>query len=252
MGNNMQKTALVTGGAGELGSAVVKCLVKDGYRVAIADKNAEGAKTLAAELKGTVAIPFDALDVADCGAMLATAKETLGSIDVIVHAVSKRVYQTLIEMDAAEWAFVFKTNFYSLANVFRAAAPILREQGYGRVIHINSRAGKMGAYGESACSAAMHACRAYVRAAAAEYGKHGIRVNAICVGDMPELKSWQEATAGLDEMKKEELKLLANSKYFAEACAMQDVTGLVEYLISDAAKFVTGQALNLTGGNINF
>lgn len=243
------KTALITGGAGQTGSAIAKKLSALGYKLVIADIDKEKADAVAKDLENASAIGYDALLPESCSEMAANAKDILGGFSVIVHAVSKRVWKKAQDMTPDEWKNIFAINFHSLANTVRALTPYMKEQESCRFIHINAKSGKLGVAGESACSAAMHAARGYVRCMAVELAPYNIRANSICPGDMPELNSFK---AALEMCEDGQILVNAPSKLFKDTCTLDDITNLVEFLASGQADFMSGQAFNLTGGQIMY
>lgn len=246
------KTALITGGAGAIGSALAVHFIQSGMRVAIADLNIEKASDICARYGLAGAICFDALNVESCAAMLKEANALLGRIDFVIHAVSRRIWGTIAGLTPEEWEDNFNVNFYSLVNVTRAAAPYFKEQNHGNLLHISGKSAKYGLAGESACTTAMFACRGHIRSMAYELAPYHVRANTIIAGDMPETASWQQAMAmrkqanpNLDLQK---VKAEAASKFMGRTCTFDDIANMASFLLGEEAAFVTGQAINLTGG----
>ncbi|MHB1316109.1 MAG: SDR family NAD(P)-dependent oxidoreductase [Christensenellales bacterium] len=244
------KTALITGGAGALGSAIAKKLSSLGCQIAIADINGERVEKVASGLKNAISIPFDATSVPDCQKTVQEVLSAYGRIDYLIHGVSHRIWKTIKDMEPEEWKREFDINYYSLVNITRELYPVFKSQRYGRIIHLNAMAGKFGKAGESACSTAMHACRGFLRVVAAELGTFNVMANALCISNMPQHESYKKAMAMKPGFDENEGKVLTTSRYLQKQCSIENVTAYVEFLLGDHADFVTGQGLNITGGLI--
>ena len=250
MGAFSGRTALITGGAGAIGSSIAEKLNALGCNIALADINDEKAFSTASKMNNAVAIHCDVTSIPDCQKAVNTVLERFGRIDYLIHGVSHRVWKPIREMTPQEWKKEFDVNYYSFVNITREMYPVFKKQNFGRIIHINSMVGKFGKAGESACSTAMHACRGFVRAVASELGVYNVMVNALCISNMPDNESFKNAMAMKSDYNEQEEKLLTTSKYLQKTCKMENVAAYLEFLLSDHADFITGQGLNVTGGLI--
>ena len=244
------KTALIAGGAGAIGSELAGKLERLDCDIYIADIDYVKAGRIASTFKNASAIKLDAMSPEECETVSKTIVEQKGSIDILINCISKRIWATAEDLSAQEWTSTFYENFSPFINLSRAVSRYMKQNNSGSIIDINSKAGKWGAYGESACSTAMAGRRGAVRALAVELSQWNIRVNAICVGDMPQNESWQKAMSMKKGADLEQMKEQAKSKYLHSACTADDIWRLVEFLLSDESRFMIGQSLNLTGGQL--
>lgn len=254
LGGNMQrlkgKRIVITGGAQGLGAALSKRMAEEGAKVVIGDLNEEGAKQTASEIEGAAAYHLNVTDYESCEQFMAKANEFLGGIDVFVSNAAILFSGALREMDVDKWKMVVDVNLCGFFNTAKAAAAYMTE---GSIIQINSKSGKKGSYKNSAYAASKFGGIGLVQSLAYELAEENIRVNAICPGNLLDSPLWVNslfkqyaANQGITE--EEVRQKYINQVPLKRGCSYDDVANLLVFLASDEASYMTGQALNVTGG----
>ena len=248
------KVALVTGGATGIGRSIAIELAKNGARVAIASRSLGRITSTVEELRtagfAALGVQMDVRKRPDVEAGIAAIVSEWGPLHILVNNAGISGLSLITDPDDTKWFDIIDTNLNGLYLVTKAA---LRQMvdGAGRVINISSVLGKFGVPGYAAYCATKHGMIGFSRALALEVVDRGITVNTICPG-------WVEtemATSGINEsaalqgISPEEFKAQAIAavpiKRFLQA---EEVAGLVAYIASEAAAGITGQAINICGG----
>ncbi len=247
------KVAVITGAAQGLGQALAVRLSEEGAKVVVGDVNVEGAKETAALLKGGIAAAVDVTDFSSCEALMKTAKDAFGRIDILVSNAAILLSGAVTEFDPVKWKKVIDVNLCGFFNIAKAAAPHLIEQGSGSIIQINSKSGKKGSFKNSAYAASKFGGIGLVQSLALELAPYQVRVNAICPGNLLDSPLWVNslfkqyaANQGISEER-------VRQKYIDQVplkrgCQYDDVANVLVFLASDEAAYMTGQAINVTGG----
>lgn len=240
------RRVVVTGGARGLGAAFVEALAAAGARVAFGDVLAAQGSALAARLAGEgYDVHFVALDLADPAsveAFVAESARVLGGIDGLVNnaAITNSGGKRSDELSIGTWDAVMSVNVRGLWLACNAARPHLAQSGRGAIVNLASDTALWGAPKLLAYVASKGAVIAMTYALAREFGDAGVTVNAIAPG-LTEV----EATAYVPAERHE---YYLQGRALARAQVPADVTGPVLFLLSDAARFVTGQLLPVNGG----
>ncbi|MGB3734227.1 MAG: SDR family NAD(P)-dependent oxidoreductase [Ilumatobacter sp.] len=231
------RRAIVTGAARGIGLGLATRLVEEGYDTTLVDVD-RCVESAAAALDASFAV-ID-LTAADASTRL-NALVDAEPCWLLVNNAGIFDKTPLLEIDLAEWDRVQAVNARSMVATMQAVVPSMVGAGGGRVVNMASMAAKVGTPGEAAYAASKAAVVALSRIAATEFGGHGITVNSVCPGyvltDMGADTRDDEQVAGWVSMSP--LGRLANA---------DDIASLVIYLASDGASYITGQALNVTGG----
>ncbi|WP_242086373.1 SDR family NAD(P)-dependent oxidoreductase [Microbacterium lacticum] len=234
-------TAIVTGGVGGIGAAIVRRLVDEGAAVVVLDLAGESSATRAAEM-GAHFLPVDLADPVDTRAAVAQAVDLLGGVDVLVNCAGVFRLVPVLEITDAEWDRVMNINARGTLLTMQAVAPVMIERGGGRIVNLASMAAKAGGAMEAHYAASKSAVVALTRAAAIEWGGHGVTVNAICPG-------YVLTEMGAGTRTEAQVAQWTAKSPLGRLGVPDDVAGLVAYLATDGG-YVTGQALNVTGGMV--
>ena len=236
------KTALVTGGSGAIGSAICRELAGAGHHVYVhAHANPATAESLVAELVSAggsaEALCFDASDLAACR-MAVDAVLTRGPVQIIVHNAGVHDDAAFPGMSPQQWHRVIDVSLHGFYNIVQPLSlPMIRTR-WGRIITITSVAGLIGNRGQVNYAAAKGALHAATRALALETATRGITVNAVAPGLID-----TSMTHGLFDSAT--IERLVPMK---RAGRPEEVAGLVGYLASDLAGYITGQIISVNGG----
>ena len=244
------RIVLVTGGASGIGAGIVDAFLAEGATVISADLSAREGLTQEQDGEWTVR-----LDVGDENAVeqvLDAVTDTIGTIDVVVTAAGTSTIGFATETTGADWDRNLDINAKGSFLVARGCARRLVEQERtGRIVLISSQAGKNGYRGMTAYVASKHAVLGVTKTMAVELAPHGITVNAICPGIIETPMKHRERIEGgaIRGMTAEEVAAEDRSQVpLGRTGTPQDVAGVALFLASDLAGYMTGQALNVTGG----
>ncbi|HEY0064776.1 MAG TPA: acetoacetyl-CoA reductase [Telluria sp.] len=242
----MARVALVTGGMGGLGEAVCFKLAALGYKVVTT--YSPGNKKVEGWLAGTRDAGYDfkayECDVADydsAQACVAKIEQEVGKIDVLVNNAGITRDMTFKKMDKPNWDAVMATNLDSVFNMTKPVCDGMVDRGWGRIINISSVNGQKGAFGQTNYSAAKAGMHGFTKALALEVARKGVTVNTISPGYI--------GTKMVMEIPKDVLdsKIIPQIP-MARLGKPEEVAGLVAYLSSDEAAFVTGANIAINGG----
>jgi sorbitol-6-phosphate 2-dehydrogenase len=252
------KTSLLTGGAQGLGEALAERLAAEGAAVAVADLQGEAARALAERLHYAYGVPtlgleMDVTDEASVAAGFDAAVAQFGHLDICVCNAGILKSGALSDFDVALWRRVIEVNLVGYMIAAKHAVRVMLPHGQGSIIQINSKSGKKGSAKNSAYAAGKFGGIGLTQSLALELAESGIRVNAICPGNLLDSPLWVNSLYaqyaerwGITE---EEVR----QKYLDQVpmkrgCTYEDVANAMVFLASDASSYMTGQAINVTGG----
>jgi acetoacetyl-CoA reductase len=242
----MQRVALVTGGMGGLGEAICIKLAALGDRVVTTyspnnNKAQEWLRRMNDMGYGFKAYACDVTDFDSCQACVAQIEHDLGPVDVLVNNAGITRDMTFKKMTKCDWDAVIRTNLDSVFNMTKQVMDGMVERGWGRVINISSVNGQKGAFGQTNYSAAKAGMHGFTKALALEVAKKGVTVNTISPGYIGTKMVMAIPQEVLDS---KILPLIPMSRLGKP----EEVAGLVAYLASEEAAFVTGANISINGG----
>lgn len=252
------QAALVTGAAQGLGEDIARRLAREGCDLLIADINGDKAEAAAREIAGAtgrraVGVRADVTDPASCEAMVARAVEEFGKLDILVANAGILKAGDISEFDPNDWKRVMEVNLFGYFTCAQAAARVMIPRKSGSIVQINSKSGKKGSFRNSAYSASKFGGIGLTQSIALDLAPHGIRVNAVCPGNLLDGTLWQDSLfeqyAGTQGLTKEQVRAKYEGQVpLGRGATYEDVAGVVVFLCSSDASYMTGQAINVTGG----
>ena len=225
--------AVVTGGARGIGLAIVRLLRDSGVEVHVFDRDP------AAELEATGAV-FHAVDIADSTSVNAAVEKLPASVTMLVNNAGITRDRSLQKMSDEEWQSVIDVNLTGTFNVIRALAPRQREAGCGRIVNITSINGIRGKFGQANYTAAKAGMIGLTKTAARELGPKGVTVNAVAPGMVMTDMATQLPQEILDRALAETL--------LNDLALPRDIANAVVFLLSDAARMITGEVIRVDAG----
>jgi len=256
--NLHDRIALVTGGAQGLGEAICLRLAREGAHVAVADLNLERAEQVAAEIvaqtgRRALAVRVDVTDEAQVEGMVRRTLDEFGRLDVLVSNAGILIAEGVDEFPADRWRAVIEVNLVGYFLCAKHAARVMKAQKSGAIIQINSKSGKQGSYKSSAYAASKFGGIGLTQSVALELAEYGVRVNAVCPGNLLDSPLWVDSLYKQYAKKWGITEEEVRQKYIEQVpmrrgCTYEDVCNVVVFLASDQASYMTGQAINVTGG----
>jgi 2-hydroxycyclohexanecarboxyl-CoA dehydrogenase len=234
------KAVLVTGGGGAIGSAICRRFAADGARLLVADRVRESAERIAGECKGS-ALVFDIADYA--AAKLALAQQ---AVDVLVNNAGWDRFQNFVDTQREDWEQLIAINLRGPLNMHHIVLPQMLARGQGRIVNIASDAARVGSSGEAVYSACKGGLISFSKTVAREVARKGITVNVVCPGptDTPILRGF----LGEGEAGQKVYDALVRAIPMKRVGQPDDLPGIVAFLASDEAAFITGQVISVSGG----
>jgi len=250
--------AIVTGGAQGLGEAICRRLAREGAHLVVADLNLKGAQRVAADIvaqtdRRAIPVQVDVTDEPQVAAMVDRAVAEFGRLDVLVSNAGILIAEPIEEFPADKWQAVINVNLFGYFLCAKHAARVMKAQRSGVIIQINSKSGKKGSYRNSAYAASKFGGIGLTQSIALELAEYGVRVNAVCPGNLLDSPLWVDSLYqqyakkwGITE--EEVRQRYIDQVPMKRSCTYDDVGNVVVFLASDQASYMTGQAINVTGG----
>jgi NAD(P)-dependent dehydrogenase (short-subunit alcohol dehydrogenase family) len=253
MGSLDGKVAIVSGVGPGLGQAIARTIAREGAKVALAARNEVYLKEVASTLDDALVVPTDITDVDQCQRLVDTTADHFGGIDVVVNtAFQPGALKRFADSDLTQWRPLFEVNVFGALQVTQSAIPALRARGSGAIVFVNSMViRKTGAIAEGGYAASKGALFTAARVLAHELGPDRIRVNSVVPGWMwgPNVQGYVDYMAQKRGVSKDEIKAEINAPMaLPDIPTSEDVAEAVAFLASDRASAITGQSLDINGG----
>jgi NAD(P)-dependent dehydrogenase (short-subunit alcohol dehydrogenase family) len=244
------KVAIVTGGGTGIGAATALLLAHYGADIAIAGRTEATLTASAATIeqetgRRCIWMRADLREEAQVDAFVARTVAELGRVDVLVNNVGWGDHGTLSETSLDAWRLEFARNLDTGFLCTKAVGPHMRAQRTGAIVNVSSVAGSNGVQGLAAYSVSKAGIQMFTRVAAAEWGRHGIRINCVAPGLIATENATQDFVAN-----KIDVDAFCANYPVPRAGRAEDVARAIAFLASDAAAYITGQTLAVDGGPI--
>ncbi len=238
------RVALVTGGTGGIGSAIVKKLAQQGHKVATNYRDEAKGKDWIAKMKSqgldVTAVKGDVGDAASSEAMVKSVEEKLGPIDILINNAGITRDTTFHKMSALQWQEVINSNLNSCFNVTRPVIDGMRNRKWGRIIQISSINGQKGQYGQANYAASKAGMHGFTISLAQENAKFGITVNTVSPGYV--------ATDMVMAVPEDVRNKIAAQIPVGRLGEPDEIAYAVSFFVADDARWITGANLAINGG----
>lgn len=249
------KVALVTGAAGSIGKGIAARLIEQGAKVFVTDLDQGQLDAICTELgENCQGLAADATDHEQVKKIVAAALDAFGgSIDVLVNVAGTVGEGGNVEdLSEANWDFVFAVNCKGTFFFIKEVVPVMKKVGGGSIVNFSSKSGKTGSALMSAYSAAKAAIIGLTQALACELAGDNIRVNCVCPGITEATGVWsnvsEDYVKNLNLPIDEVVKKFTSKVPLGRLARIEDVVNMTCFLASGQADYMTGQAINITGG----
>jgi 2-hydroxycyclohexanecarboxyl-CoA dehydrogenase len=245
------RVAFVTGGAQGIGAGISETLGANGFRVAVADLNLEVAHATVkriVEAGGTaIAVHVDVTDTESVRSAVKTVAAELGEVEIAVNNAGWDDFMPFLKTTEDFWDRILDINFKGALRVSQTVVPGMVERGFGRVVNIGSDAGRVGSSLEAVYSGAKGGIIAFSKTLAREVATKGVTVNTVCPGptDTPALRKFADASGQEADKVIGGMTRSVPMKRLADPA---DIAAAVAFFASDAASYITGQTLSVSGG----
>lgn len=241
------QVAAITGGGAGLGLSIAKRLAAEGARVALIDLKRESLEAAAVEIGDNGrAYPCDVTSELEVGSIIGQIASDYGRIDILVNSagVTGRTGIKTHEVEFDNFKFVFDVNVNGCFLTSRAVLPIMVKQGYGRILHIASIAGKEGNAGMLAYSASKAAVIGLTKVQGKEYAESGITVNALAPAVI--------RTAMVEALPEAQVNYMTDKIPMKRCGTLDEIANLSAFIVSPGASFTTGFTFDMTGGRATY
>jgi NAD(P)-dependent dehydrogenase (short-subunit alcohol dehydrogenase family) len=245
------KVALVTGAGAGIGAAIAAALAGDGAHVAVTDIDLVAAERAAASFDGAIALQLDVTNARSAESAVSASEQRLGPIDILVNNAGVSTMRPLWDLTENDWDFNMDVNAKGVFLVTKAALPGMMARRAGCIVNTASMAGKKAVPFLAHYCASKWACIGLTKSAAVELGPYGIRVNCVCPGfvetGMQERElEWEASLRGIDtsQVSADYIRLTPLGRMELP----EDVAKTVLFLCQPGAEFITGAAIDVTGG----
>ncbi len=252
------RVVLITGAGQGLGEAIAHALAMAGAQVGVLDIDGDAAEKVAWEIEAqtgqqTLGLQADVTDEANVEAAVGTVLAKFDRLDIAVANAGIVIAGEITDFPVEQWRQVIDVNLMGYFLLAKHAARPMKTQRSGTIIQINSKSGKKGSFKNSAYSTSKFGGIGLTQSLALELAEYGIRVNAVCPGNLLDSPLWVDSlytqyAQRLNISETEVRQRYIDQVPLARGCTYEDVCNVVTFLASDQSSYMTGQALNVTGG----
>src|SRR5690242_1135148 len=239
------RRVILTGGASGIGRAAALRLADEGCVLGIFDLNEAGARQTAAQCDGGRAQAYgvDITDRAQIEAAVAAFETACGPVEGLANIAGWDTPIGFLETDRMLWDKVIQINLYGPLNMHHVVARGMAERGFGRVVNVASDAGRVGSSGEAVYSACKGGMIAFTKTLARELARKGVTLNVVCPGptETPLFDNFRAASPSIGDA-------LARAIPLRRLGQPDDYAGMIAFLLSDDARYITGQTISVSGG----
>jgi 2-hydroxycyclohexanecarboxyl-CoA dehydrogenase len=239
------RRVILTGGASGIGRAAALRLAQEGCVLGIFDRDAAGAQATAAQCAGGQAWAFgvDITERAQIEAAVASFEAACGPAQGLANIAGWDTPRAFLDTDRALWDKVVQINLYGPLHMHHVVVRGMAERGFGRVVNVASDAGRVGSSGEAVYAACKGGIIAFTKTLARELARSGITLNVVCPGptDTPLFDGFRAASPSIGDA-------LARAIPLRRIGAPDDYAGMIAFLLSDEAAYMTGQTISVSGG----
>ncbi len=253
------KNVIITGGGSNIGRAIVHAFAAEGSNIVIAELAPSQGEKVAAEVKDmntgsrVKVVAADVTDHQQVAPMVEQSIAEFGGVDVLINNVGWTIDRLFLEKPREEWEKEVQVNLWGAINCIHAVLPHMVERQSGSIVSLSSDAGRMGEYREAVYSACKAGVIALSKAIARETGRYGLRLNVVCPGvvvpppeeSISEESMWNQMRDIFTDDVRERVE---RNYLFRRLAKSSEVANAVVFLASDAASFITGQTLSVSGG----
>jgi 3-oxoacyl-[acyl-carrier protein] reductase len=253
------RACVITGGSRGIGLETARQLKREGASVLLLGRSADALRAGAEELGGGAAVGWLAADVTDPGTparAMAACRERFGRVDVLVNGAGTSSVRAIEELTDDDWQAQWELNVMASMRMMRAAIPVMRDQGWGRVVNISSSSGKRPGQRNVAYSVAKAAQLSLSRAYAEAYAKDGVLINAVTPGPVAS-ELWlapgglvDQTVAARGGTREEILDAAAAGLPRRQLARVEEIAAVVVFLCSEPAANVAGAAWSVDGGAV--
>jgi 2-hydroxycyclohexanecarboxyl-CoA dehydrogenase len=244
----VSRVAVVTGGASGIGLGAARQFVADGHRVAVLDRDGEGAVAAAAELGNggddVLAVQVDVADRSSVESAFARVRRELGPVDILVTSAGVESFDPVLEITPEKWDRIIGVNLTGTFTCVQAALPDMLASGWGRIVTISSSSAQSGAPNMAHYAASKGGVIALTKALAVDLARNGITVNTIppSLVDTPMARAAEAAGdfPGVD--------LVGPMVPVGRAGTPADIAAACSFLCSEGGSYITGQVIGVNGG----
>jgi 2-hydroxycyclohexanecarboxyl-CoA dehydrogenase len=237
------RRVILTGGASGIGRAAALRLAEEGCVLGIFDLDEAGAQATAAECGEARAYRVDITDRDQIVAAVEGFEATFGPVQGLANVAGWDTPIAFLDTDRALWDKVVQINLYGALNMHHVVARGMAERGFGRVVSVASDAGRVGSSGEAVYAACKGGIVAFTKTLARELARKGVTLNVVCPGptDTPLFENFRAASPSIGDA-------LARAIPLRRLGRPNDYAGMIAFLLSDDAEYMTGQTISVSGG----